>query len=442
MDKEITRNLILKNTTDNIFISLLIELGIDEKYVRYPYIYFNQFFFDWIITRKVYTTELLETYLDEISLFTLDQQKIFSAKYLEFLNKDDDKEQIQNYLDRMKMYSATKKDYWKLTNLNYAEKYSSLMEIAYEIVRPMITVNFISYVYNYLGTQPDFDARRLRFWISYSKSIIAVRYFLGKKEYEKLDNKILENKTEKAKEYSELLKDYWIENTDKTTVDNTAIIFSFGNLYIIEFLGMGKPIQIFQSENELIKKLFNGTISTNSKNIHIYNDRDEKDMYKYNPDAEEGTFSHRGEWEKDMERILGNYLIYKDTSTVGKRPSPFYRDVKKGKELKRIYEFEQRPDYYFNLIKNEITYFKTKMINHDISETNTKTILLNISKENIPEDSLAYELFSKLISEECIKHTYTQDEIRLVSDQLKYILNVLNINENYLGKIARMLFYR
>lgn len=443
LEKEIAKNFILRNTTNNIFISELLELGIEEKYTKYPFIYFNQFFFEWIITRKVYCPELFETYINEIQLFTLDQQKIFSAKYLEYLSKNDDKNSIQEYLDRMRMYSATKRDYWMLSNSYYIETYNSLMEKAYEIVRPMITVNFISYIYNYLGIQPEFDARRLRFWIAYSKSITSIRYFFGKIEFDRLNNKLMEMDTEKAIEYSELLKENWIVNTDKSTVDNTAIIFSFGNLYVIEFLGMGKPIQIFQPDNPKIKLLFNGEIkSSSAKDIHIYNDRDEKDMYKYNPDAEEGTFSHRGDWEKDMESLLGNYKIYKDTNTIGKRPAPFYRDINKGKQLKKLYEFEQNIDKYFTAIKNEINFFKTKMGDRDISDENTKTILLNICKENIPEESLAYDLFRRLVKDECLKHVYSKDDIQVVTANLKSILHDLSINGDYLGRLSRMVFYR
>lgn len=305
----------LTKTTSATFKDSLSEIGILEKLCSSANKYFTSEFFPWLVNRIMKSQNLSLAFIlrnfELIKQCTADEEKIIQAVFITKLYEQklqNSFEEIQQLIDLMQMKNADEEFYWQVTNKNLQEKFKTILAQARTIVRTMITTDFISYVFRFLGSNFENDQRRIRFWRMYAGSVADFKIFYSRYEKSKFQNIVLRQNTQKSKIYADVINSHSLIDSGEN--GEIALIFKFEKLIIVEFPKSGKPVQIYQMTNK-IARLFE------PRRTYAYFDdiRQYKDNIPYERFSEnrrEGTFAHRGSWEFDLAQILSNYRIFTD----------------------------------------------------------------------------------------------------------------------------------
>lgn len=308
----------LKNAKGETFKDALVKIGVLEKFCITKNFYFTSEFSLWIVYRIMSHQRLslnfINKNLKQIKLCTSDEEKIIQAFFITKLYEQKYQnayEEIQLLLDLMQMKNADSEFYWQVNNKNLQEKFKDKLEDAFKIVRTMITTDFISYVFNYLGSNVENDERRIRFWRKYAGSIIDFKIFYSHSQKSRFQNSVLRNKTSKAKIYADIINEHsLLDNEYSKNTSDIALIFKFEKLIIVEFPKTGKPIQIYQPTNTISKLFDSKRTYANFDDIRQYKDIDGERLSEYG--KTEGSFAHRGYWEITLPQYLQRYWIYTD----------------------------------------------------------------------------------------------------------------------------------
>lgn len=303
------KNVLLRQiiATDAItFEESLKKLPILENFIHEKFQWFYTCYFEWVITRRTYSHDFLIKNIEKIKSLYPDQIKIIEA----YIIINSEESNISFLIDKLKMKSADSETYWHLNNPELEKKYKTVLIGAYEILRTMITRDFINLVFKYLGDKTDLDAQRLSFWIKYAGRIISFKLFLPdqEKRYFKYQISNITNNSI----YTDILEVHSLRDRGNNPTGAIALIMQFDNLIVAEFPKTGKPIQIYQSNNSIITKLFDSkTIYTDLEEIQQYKDI-EGERYSDNYSRREGSLAHRGNWQGPVTEVLHSYRIFTD----------------------------------------------------------------------------------------------------------------------------------
>ncbi len=319
LDREFAIQRLIATSQDS-FEDALSKSGIAEIFLSKQYRFFDSMFFDWIISRKSYSTTIIEKNAERIKNCTIDEQKVISAFVIVALinrNTEESQNTISVYLEKMNISFANMESYWSVNNAELQSKYANILQEAKIALRTFFTKDFIYIVFDYLygSHRHELDKNRLLFWLSYAKHISEFRLFVN--DFEKDSIRMFLSKRKNGSFFTKSLSNFLILNRNGKPYnqpENIAMIFRLGDLIIAEFPKSGHPVQIFQSTNFKASRLFSIYYS-DMDTVLYYKDKPEgryvEPTAKFNHPGE-GSIAHRGDWLSKIASILTGYGIYKD----------------------------------------------------------------------------------------------------------------------------------
>lgn len=300
----------LRGTDEKTFYESLKKAGILEKFCRQE----NKFFIDefslWLISRKILNLEIINKNSELIKQCTPDEEKIIQAFFVcNVYNRkaQGGYEEIQQLIDLMQMKNADEAFYWQVASQKLQERFKQVLSNAHKIVRTMITTDFISYVFSFLGSNSENDQRRIQFWRMYAGSVADFKIFYSRYEKSRFQNMVLRQNTQKSKAYADVINSHSLIDSGEN--GETALIFKFEKLIIVEFPKSGKPVQIYQMANPIAKIFEPRRTYASFSVIRQYKDNEGE---RFSENEREGSFAHRGFWEVSLAQYLQKYLIYTD----------------------------------------------------------------------------------------------------------------------------------
>lgn len=307
-------------TSQDSFEDALSKSGIAEIFLSKQYRFFDSMFFAWIISRKSYSTTIIEKNAERIKNCTIDEQKVISAFVIVALinrNTEESQNTISAYIEKMGITFANMESYWSVNNAELQSKYANILQEAKIALRTFFTKDFIQIVFDYLyGSQRyELDKERLLFWLQYAKQIKQFRLFIN--EFGKSGFIHFLSRRKNGSIFRKYLNDFLVLDKNgkpENQPENIAMIFKFDNLIISEFPKSGHPIQVFQETNIKASRLFK-TYYSDINTVWYYKDNEEgryvAPTAKFNHPGE-GSIAHRGDWLSKIASILSGYGIYKD----------------------------------------------------------------------------------------------------------------------------------
>lgn len=300
----------LHDTDEKTFYESLAKTGILEKFCNQENRFFTDEFSLWLISRRKLNLDIISKNFELIKQCTPDEEKIIQAFFVcNVYNQkaQDGYEEIQNLIDLMQMKNADEAFFWQVSNQKLQERFKQVLSNAYRIVRTMITTDFISYVFNFLGSNSENDQRRIQFWRKYAGSVVDFKIFYSRYEKSRFQNAVLRAETSKSKAYADVINSHSLIDSGEN--GETALIFKFEKLIIVEFPKTGKPVQIYQKTNPISKIFEPRRMYASFSVIRQYKDSEGE---RFSEDEREGSFAHRGYWEAALAQYLQKYLIFTD----------------------------------------------------------------------------------------------------------------------------------